>query len=570
MLTAFRGKSLIINQLAVLIVLGMLVGISVTALSGMNRSAQYMIQGKDVVADILPPPLYLIEAHLVSIDIVRADAAARQPLLDKLKSLQIDYNMRNNYWDLGDLDPVVKSSLMGAQRKYADLFWREVHEGFLPAIQFNDMEAIQRSAQTMREYYEAHRKGVDATVSLASGYAEDKLNDLNTSAQNGYRELGIAALLGMVLVLLVAIPTLNRIYRSLHEANAALAAIASGDLTRPMLAASNNEIGELAGWFNKHSQNLKNVVVDVHYMSDQVSASANDIAAAVEEQAAITSQQSASLNEITATMEELSVSSSQIADNANAVANTSKSTLGESERGVLALNQLQEKMGEITSDNNRNISEILELDCKSKEIGKIMGIINDIADQTKMIAFNAAIEASSSGEAGKRFGVVAVEIRRLAANVTESTGEIESKIEEIQQSINRLVIASENGSRVINEGAQAAMLTTGELMSILQGAKLAAESAQQISLATQQQKSASNQVLKALTEISQGLHQSSASIRQTSMSTHGLTGMSDNLMAKLGVFHLGDSIKKAVPVEVKVETKVDEQDIGDRYVGALR
>jgi len=78
-----------------------------------------------------------------------------------------------------------------------------------------------------------------------------------------------------------------------------------------------------------------------------------------------------------------------------------------------------------------------------------MGIINDIADQTKMIAFNAAIEAASSGEAGKRFGVVAVEIRRLADNVMESTGEIENKIEEIQKSINRLVVASESGSKVI-------------------------------------------------------------------------------------------------------------------------
>ncbi len=301
-----------------------------------------------------------------------------------------------------------------------------------------------------------------------------------------------------------------------------------------------NEIGKLAEWFNKHIQNLKKVVGDVHSMTDQVNASANDIAAAVAEQAAITSQQSASLSEITSTMEELSISSSQIADNANAVAQTSKNTLDESERGVVALNQLKGKMEEITSDNNRNISEILELSRKSKEIGKIMGIINDIADQTKMIAFNAAIEAASSGEAGKRFGVVAGEIRRLADNVTESTSEIENRIEEIQKSINRLVVASESGSKVIHEGAQAATLTLGELMSIVEGAKLASESAMQISLSTQQQKTASSQVLKALTEIDRGLHQSSASIRQTSTSAHNLTDMSDALKTRLGVFKLGD------------------------------
>lgn len=310
------------------------------------------------------------------------------------------------------------------------------------------------------------------------------------------------------------------------------------DMRLRVNVAAHNEIGELADWFNKHIQRLEQIVGDILTMTAQVNASANDIAAAVEEQAAIATQQSASLTEITATMEELSESSSQIADNAGSVVSNSKNTLSESERCVLALNQLKSKMGEITADNSRNIAEILELDRKSKEIGKIMGIINNIADQTKMIAFNAAIEASSSGEAGKRFGVVAVEIRRLADNVMESTGEIESKIEEIQKSINRLVITSENGTKAINEGAKATELSLEELMRIVEGAESVSESAMAISFSTQQQKTASNQVLTALTEINHGLHQSSASIRQTSAATHSLTNMSDALKTTLEVFKL--------------------------------
>ncbi|MDD2914366.1 MAG: methyl-accepting chemotaxis protein [Gallionella sp.] len=374
-------------------------------------------------------------------------------------------------------------------------------------------------------------------------YAVFSAKKLNGIGFEVFKKLLLVFLIVLALSFVIAFIVGNRLSRPIVQVVEQITEFTQSlNMNFRVNVSAKNEIGELAGWFNKHIQNLKKVVGDVHSMTDQVSASANDIAAAVEEQAAITSQQSASLSEITATMEELSVSSSQIADNANAVAHTSKNTLDESERGVVALNQLKTKMEEITSDNNRNISEILELDRKSKEIGKIMGIINDIADQTKMIAFNAAIEAASSGEAGKRFGVVAVEIRRLADNVTESTSEIESKIDEIQKSINRLVIASENGSRVINEGSQAATLTLGELMSIVDGAKLASESALQISLSTQQQKTASSQVLTALTEIDQGLHQSSASIRQTSMATHSLTDKSDVLKKKLGVFKLGDNV----------------------------
>jgi methyl-accepting chemotaxis protein len=93
--------------------------------------------------------------------------------------------------------------------------------------------------------------------------------------------------------------------------------------------------------------------------------------------------------------------------------------------------------------------EIVELGRKSQEIGSVMKIISHIADQTKLIAFNAAIGAASLGETGKRFGVVAVEIRNLADNVMKSTLDIESRIEEVQASINKLVVSSENGTKKI-------------------------------------------------------------------------------------------------------------------------
>ncbi|MBI5266781.1 MAG: HAMP domain-containing protein [candidate division Zixibacteria bacterium] len=366
----------------------------------------------------------------------------------------------------------------------------------------------------------------------------------SAKALDGVGMMVVKQLLGVFVIalgvaLIIAIIAGNRISRPILDIVGQVSEFTSTlDLGYRVNVNTKNEIGDLAERFNHHIESLERVIANASGMTDKVNGSANDIAASVEEQAAITAEQSASLTEITATMEELSVSSSQIADNANAVASTSKNTLSESERGVVALNRLKEKMDEITADNNKNINEILDLDRKSKEIGKIMGIINDIADQTKMIAFNAAIEASSSGEAGKRFSVVAVEIRRLADNVMESTGEIESKIEEIQKAINRLVIASEKGSKAINDGSQAASGTLDELMRIVDGAKTASESAMQISLSTQQQKTASSQVLTALTEIDQGLHQSSASIRQTSTATISLKSMSDDLKDRLEVFKI--------------------------------
>jgi methyl-accepting chemotaxis protein len=326
------------------------------------------------------------------------------------------------------------------------------------------------------------------------------------------------------------------ILQTIRETTRVIGEIAQGDFTKEVNVKSRDEMGVLATAVNVHVLNMGAVLDGVNDMTTRVNTSANEIAASVSEQASISTEQSASLSEITATMEELSASSSQIAENANSVAQLSKNMLAETDRSVVSLGSLKGKMDEIEADNKKSINEILELDRKSKEIGKIMGIINNIADQTKMIAFNAAIEASSAGEAGKRFSVVAGEIRRLADNVMESTGEIQGKIEEIQKAVNRLVIVSEKGEKTVRDGANSATTTLEDLKHIVVGTKSTTESAIQISLATQQQKTASNQVLIALKEIDQGMHHSSAAIRQTSATTTTMTDMAENLQKILGKF----------------------------------
>ncbi|MBI3794915.1 MAG: methyl-accepting chemotaxis protein [Nitrospinae bacterium] len=353
-------------------------------------------------------------------------------------------------------------------------------------------------------------------------------------------------ILGLILVPLVAFFAARYMGRRisapiLHVAEKITEFTKTLDLGTAVKFEEKNEIGDLVTGFNAHVASLKVLVLEVNNLAGKVNTSANEIAVSVDEQASVSTEQSSSLSEITATMEELSVSSSQIADNANAVAQLSRNMLTETDRSVVSLGSLKDKMDEIETDNKNSINEIMELDRKSKEIGKIMGMINNIADQTKMIAFNAAIEASSAGEAGKRFSVVAGEIRRLADNVMESTGEIQSKIDEIQKAVNRLVIVSEKGAKTVREGANYATATLDDLVHIVAGTKSATDSASQISLSTQQQKTAANQVLTALKEIDQGLHHSSAAIRQTSASAVTMRDLATNLKGILSEFKVNGS-----------------------------
>ena len=317
----------------------------------------------------------------------------------------------------------------------------------------------------------------------------------------------------------------------LHGVTDKLEAIGtSWDLTQKIsVNGRTDEVGDLGNWFNKFIDKLGDVIGTVKTSTFKVDESVSEISAAIKEQAAIAAQQSASVAEITSTMEELSTTATQIADNTKWVVEYSENAEKSAEKGSSAVERVMSKMNDISADNDANMNEIIDLGKKSSEITKVMEIINNIADQTKLIAFNAAIEASGAGEAGKRFGVVAVEIRRLADNVMESTGEIEGKIKEIQDAVNRLVMTSERGSKGVKEGISEATETVTLLGSILSGAQTTSESARQIALSTQQQKTASTQVVTALKEIAGGVKQYSASISQTDTTTSGLADLSEML-----------------------------------------
>jgi|GEM_PF-1097131 len=304
---------------------------------------------------------------------------------------------------------------------------------------------------------------------------------------------------------------------------------------------SEDEIGTLARTFDTMVDNLCDNLGNIAGTATTLTQSFAEITSALQEQSSLTAQQSSSVTEITATLEELTASSSQIAENSNSVVDISANALRQTELGVSSIQELKEKIDQIGKDNEESTREIIELGKKSREITKVMEIINNITDQTKLIAFNAAIEASSAGEAGKRFGVVAVEIRRLADNVMRSTGEIANRIDEIQQAINRLVIASEKGANRIDEGTSLGAQTLDQLEHLLDGAKSTTDSATQISLSTQEQKTATGQVLDALREIEMGIHQSSTSIKQTASITNELANYSEAMKKMVGRFKFDET-----------------------------
>lgn len=267
----------------------------------------------------------------------------------------------------------------------------------------------------------------------------------------------------------------------------------------------------------------------VYGMSEKMCSHAGAIAHSMDQQSGVSADLSSAVVEISSTMEEFSSTAGQIAQHSHSVVERADKTLEDTKIGAAEVENLTFKINDISQNIQVNLGEIVELGKKSKEINKVKEIINNIANQTKMIAFNAALEAASAGEAGKRFGVVAVEIRRLADSVVESTSEIEGKITEILDSVNRLVMSSEKSSLLIQEGQEYAARTVSLLIESLDGVDETASAARQISLSTQQQQIASSQVFLALKNIEQGVRQSSDSLQQTSGATEDMLKLSEKL-----------------------------------------
>lgn len=314
------------------------------------------------------------------------------------------------------------------------------------------------------------------------------------------------------------------------------------------------ELGELAAQTNSLLERLAFAISGVQKSSARLTDTANNLACTAglvsrntdrqqevsQSMAAAVEEMSSSVAEITSTMEELSASSTQIADYSQSVVDVANLTLESSKKGANAMQHLQLRMADIHQDSENSLQEIVQLGSKSKEISKVMDLINTLAAQTKLIAFNAALEASSAGESGKRFSVVASEIRRLADSVTDSTHEIEERIQEIQDSINRLVITSEKGANSIQLGMQVSLDTAEDLNALVQAASKTSSAAQQISLSTQQQKTASSQVVIALRDIANASTHNAQSVRQITEISEDMISMSEDLSYLVREFHLAE------------------------------
>ena len=320
-----------------------------------------------------------------------------------------------------------------------------------------------------------------------------------------------------------SVKSLKRLFKGLNE----------NDLTMTLQVNSKDEFGDLMTVFNAFLNILRSTFGSFKKSTQLVADSVFDLSSSSKEITTTANEQSTSVSEIVSTMESSKNLSEQIALKTTEVANLAMETQNLSSKGAELREANQTMMEDIRKQNQKIITEIRNLSDMIIRISEAIRIIDSIADQTKLIAFNASLEASSSGEAGARFSVVASEIRRFADNVVESTKEIKQQIEEVQGASQALITEANSGSRQIEIGYERMSEQKIVFEHIVDNSQNVATRSQQISNLSKQQELASSQIFTALKEISAGVKQFVIATSSTSKIADSLNGMSEELKEKV-------------------------------------
>jgi methyl-accepting chemotaxis protein len=230
-----------------------------------------------------------------------------------------------------------------------------------------------------------------------------------------------------------------------------------------------------------------------------------------------------------ATVEEVRQTADQATERIRLVSDMATRSLDTAEQGLTAVQKTEDGMTALKAQVGTIAETILALSEQTQQIGEIIAAVNDLADQSNLLALNAAMEAARAGEAGKGFAVVAGEVRNLAQQSRQATAQVSAILGEIQKAANTAVMVTEQGTRRAETGVELAQTAGGAMRAIREQAQQVTQSAQQIAASARQQLAGMDQITLAMENINLGAGQSQTGIRQVEQAAHNLNALAAQL-----------------------------------------
>jgi methyl-accepting chemotaxis protein len=333
--------------------------------------------------------------------------------------------------------------------------------------------------------------------------------------------LAIAAGVGLWIV--------NSITKPLNAAVQTADRIAERDLTVAVAGIDGTETGQLMAAMSNMVAHLRDIVTQTTDISSSIATSSTELHATSEEIATGAEQVAYQTQTVATASEQMSATSNEIAQNCHAAARNSQQASSAAETGALVVAQTVEVMNRIAERVNATSRTVESLGARSDQIGAIVGTIEDIADQTNLLALNAAIEAARAGEQGRGFAVVADEVRALAERTTKATREISEMIKAIQAETKGAVTAMEEGVREVKQGTEEAAKSGSALQEILDQINAVSMQVNQIATAAEEQTATINDITGNITQISDVVQRTAKGSQDSSVAAAQLASLSDDL-----------------------------------------
>jgi len=389
-------------------------------------------------------------------------------------------------------------------------------------------------AKIGKDFNESINKTVDIMVAVGKATSDNNKSIIKNAT---LLMIGLA-IAGVILALGLGLFISRGVTRPLASGVVIARRLADGDLTVDVTVESKDETGQLMEAMQVMVKNLRDMITNTVDISTNIASASNQLQSTAQQIATGAEEVAAQTSTVATASEEMAATSSDIARNCTMAADASQHSANAANAGAVVVQETITGMNVIAERVRQTSSTIEALGLRSEEIGDIVGTIEDIADQTNLLALNAAIEAARAGEQGRGFAVVADEVRALAERTTKATKEIGAMIKAIQNETKVAVKAMEEGVNEVEKGAASSQKSGQALKEILDRISEVSMQVSQIATAAEEQTATTNEVTSNVHQITEVIHQTASGAEETASAAAQLAKQAENLQNLISRFKL--------------------------------